>query len=52
MFINYSFWTVVAGSVAIGVAQPFILNCIGKVATYWFFKEHVINQPKVEDHGL
>lgn len=41
MCINLSFYAALVGCLLVGVAQPFILNCIAKVAAYWFFKENV-----------
>lgn len=41
MCINISFYMALVGFVLVGVAQPFILNCIAKVAAFWFRKESV-----------
>ena len=39
--INHSYYFVIAGTVMLGIGQPFLLNCPAKVAAFWFFPRNV-----------
>jgi hypothetical protein len=42
IFINESIYYAYAGQVLAAIAQPFILNSPGKIASTWFKDERVI----------
>lgn len=39
--INQSYYFVIAGTVFMGLGQPFLLNSPAKVAAFWFFPRNV-----------
>lgn len=42
MFVNWSYFFVIVGTVFLGLGQPFLMNSPAKVAAFWFFPKNVI----------
>lgn len=38
IFININYGFAILGQSLSGISQPFVINCLAKIATFWFSK--------------